>query len=257
MSNTRTIGAVEVCFDILETLRMEGSAGISQLAEQLEYSKGTVYYHLRTLEKCGYVQVDDAQYRIDISFLTFGGAARQRELIYHTGSSEADELAEETDSRVTLAIMTRNAVMYIYQSVPDPAPALAIYTGATVPLHCSAAGKAILAEKTEDDVEEILDRIALEEHTEHTITAEKDFLDELAAVQRENVAFNRGECSRDRCSIASSIATDGTVLGALSVTVPASKAGGSWFEEELPNAVRDAARVIEIQSQYSTWENMT
>jgi DNA-binding IclR family transcriptional regulator len=47
------------------------------------------------------------------------------------------------------------------------------------------------------------------------------------------------------------VTDDEEVLGSISVSVPAKRSGGDFFEHELPRSVMNAARVIALNATYA------
>ncbi len=54
---------------VIEALKDRHTAGITQLASELELSKGTVHKHLNTLRQLDYVVKDGHEYRLSVSSL--------------------------------------------------------------------------------------------------------------------------------------------------------------------------------------------
>jgi DNA-binding IclR family transcriptional regulator len=113
-------------------------------------------------------------------------------------------------------------------------------------------GKAILAHLPESRVHEILDRHGLPEKTEQTITERDALFEELSEIRERGVAFDREErLSGLRCVAVPILSNSSRVEGALSVSGPTSRMQGERFESELPERLRSAANVIELNITYS------
>ena len=102
----------------------------------------------------------------------------------------------------------------------DQALRYSISAGARAPLHCMAAGKAMLA--TFDDT--MLDRYFVESErplfTQHTIGDERLLRREIAAVRESGWAFTDEEFTLGVCGLARAIVIDGAPVGALAVALP-------------------------------------
>nr|WP_255681667.1 IclR family transcriptional regulator C-terminal domain-containing protein [Natrinema sp. SYSU A 869] len=124
--------------------------------------------------------------------------------------------------------------------------------GRQIHLHCSSAGKSILAQYPRDRVDEIFDRWNLPALTENTITDREELYDELERVRERGVAFNREEHVDGINGTAVPVTQDGSVLGALAVAGPSHRLNGERLEEEVPNMLLAAANELELNITYSS-----
>jgi DNA-binding IclR family transcriptional regulator len=86
--------------------------------------------------------------------------------------------------------------------------------------------------------------------TDQTITDEDELLDALSEIRERGVAFDDGEASVGVRCVAAPIKTDERVLGAISTSAPSNRMRGDRFTETVPNNVRRAANVIELNIMY-------
>jgi DNA-binding IclR family transcriptional regulator len=112
-------------------------------------------------------------------------------------------------------------------------------------------GKAILAHFPEKRVRDILDRHGLPKITEHTVDDEETLFEELEQIRQQGYARDLEERVRGMRCVAAPILRDGEVLGAVSVSGPASRMQGERFETEIPDHVMGTANVIEVNITYS------
>ena len=97
------------------------------------------------------------------------------------------------------------------------------WVGLTVPLHCAALGKVLLAYGAAE-----LPAGRLERRTDRTITSRAALGAELAAVRERGYAVTTEELEPGLIAVASPVVADsGTVVAALSVSGPASRLAGS------------------------------
>jgi DNA-binding IclR family transcriptional regulator len=93
------------------------------------------------------------------------------------------------------------------------------WLGRAVPLHCSAAGKVLLAHGAAN-----LPAGRLERRTEQTITGRAALEEELAAVRERGYAVIDGELEPGLVAVAAPVRRDGgTVVAALSVSGPGNR----------------------------------
>jgi len=249
----RGIKSVGVTFDIIEHLDATGSAGVSEIADSVGVTKSTVHYHLRTMEDRDYVvQENDGRYRLGFKFLKYGRGIQRRERLYSVAKPDVDELIDEIGERAQVMIREKDRGVHIYRVASERAVKTDSDVGTHVHLHATAAGKAYLAELTDEEIESIVASEGLPQFTPQTITSREDLLDEIETVRELGHAFNMEENCEGLRAVGTAIRREdsGEVLGAVSVSGPTTRFTGSYFEEELPARLREVAKVIGIKATY-------
>jgi IclR family transcriptional regulator, KDG regulon repressor len=250
-SATNPIGATETSFRIIERLRDAESAGVSEIANALDVSKSTAHNHLQTLVSLGYVVRVDDEYSLGLQFLNLGHHARKRHALYHAAKGEMDDLVEAIGERGQLMIEENGHGVYIYQVKTDQAVQTDSHIGAMVDLHTTAVGKSYLAFCAEEKRRQVLDQ-ELFELTPDTITNREELEAELREINDQGHAFNDEERITGMRAVGCPIITDkGDLLGSISVSGPTTRMKGEWYRQEVPEMVKQAARIIGIQATYS------
>ena len=245
------IRAVDTTLRIVETLNDLGTAGVTELARRLDEPKSTVYNHLDTLNRRGYVVKDDDAYRLACRFLELGSMTRERYLVYRIARDEVTALAEETGELAGLVVEEHCHGVFLHRAKGNQAVHVDTHVGKRIHLHGAALGKAMLAFSSAEHVHEVIERRGLPALTDHTITDEDALFDELDRIREEGVAFDDEERINGLRSVAVPLRTDeGDVLGAISVAGPTSRLRGERFRSELPDRLRSAANVIELNITY-------
>ncbi|RKD88013.1 IclR family transcriptional regulator [Halopiger aswanensis] len=243
------VRAVETTIHVLEALKELDGASITELADHLELTKGTVHNHISTLQENRFVVKEDNQYELSLRFLIFGEYVRNNNILYQIGEPEVQELADETGEIVHLSteqhglsmklckILGEDAVGERFHSVKLQRPDY---------LHYTATGKAILAFLPQSRVERIVDEYGLAEMTDNTITDRSTLFDELAATRERGYSLNdQEEVDGVRAVGAPVRVQTGRVLGAVSVSGPVSRMQDDRFRNILPKKVKNTTSVIE------------
>ena len=251
-SVTNGVQAIEKTSRILTALRELEGAGVTELADELTYSKSTVHHHLTTLREEGLVTKRDGEYHLGIRLFEFGAFARRQRDIYTAGKPEVDALAEETGELANLMIAENGKGVYIHIGAGEDAVNLDTSTGTVQYLHACAIGKAILSEMPPDRVDEIIDQHGLPAETSNTVTDRATLKEELAQIRERGVAFDKEERAEAiRCVATPVTDKDGELLGAISISGPATRMRGERFEREIPELAQNAAEVIGLNASYS------
>jgi DNA-binding IclR family transcriptional regulator len=247
-----TIEATATSFRIIEALKRLDGAGVTDVADELGIAKSTVHNHLQTLEAEEYITREGDTYRVGLRFLELGEYTRNRMDIYEKARPEVRSLAEETGEMANAAVEEHGEGVYVTRAEGTQAVSVDTYAGKRVKLHCTALGKTILAELPESRVEEILAVHGLPARTENTITDPAELHAELDDIRERGYAYDREERLPGlRCVAAPVVAEDGTLVAALSVSGPTTRIQGERFHDEIPELLRSAANVVEINMAYS------
>lgn len=249
---TTSLQTVENAFAVIDALRRLEGARVTELADELDMSKSTVHDHLSTLRAHHYVVKDGDEYDLGLGFFEIGEYARKQRKIYEIAQPEVTNLAEETGEVANLMVEEHGRGVYLYRAHGENAVTLDTHTGKRRYLHNTALGKAILAHSPEERVHEILDRHGLPQATKHTITDRETLFEKLDEIRERGIAY----CGQERveglqCVAAPILSTDDRVLGAISVAGPTTRIKGERFRTEIPELVRQAANVIEINVTYA------
>ncbi len=129
-----------------------------------------------------------------------------------------EELSKKTLQTVQLAIFEGNKVVYIDQVEGTDIFQVRLRIGNRGPLHCTAAGKSILAFLTEEELENILKKSRLIPFTDKTITSIKNLRNELRTIKRLGYSFCDREYDQHLRAIGAPIIGMGSkVMGAVAL----------------------------------------
>lgn len=238
-------------FDLVEFLKDADGASLTEISEALDLPKSSVHNYLKTLENRGYIVENDGTYEVGLRFLDLGAYARTRLPLHPIAEPEIKTVAEETGELANLLVEQDCRGMFIYRKKGENAVKTDSYNGQQIHLQTTAVGKAILATLPEARVERILDRHGLPSKTENTITDREELYDELATIRSEGFAYDCEERNKGLKCVATPIFYDDHVVGAVSITGPASRMSETRIEEELKQPLRNAKNIIELDLSLS------
>ncbi|MFC7157796.1 IclR family transcriptional regulator [Halomarina halobia] len=245
----RQVQAVQISCDILQALRELDGGGVTELATHLDVSKAAVHGHLSTLYRNEFVVKEGDTYHVSLRFVDFGEFAKNSIPIYEIAREETDALADQTGEVAQLMVEEHGRGVYLHKAVGDKAIKTRSYAGERKYLHCTALGKSILAHLPMEHVDEIVEHHGLPKQTDRTISTRDELKTELEQVRERGVSFDDEEILQGlRCVAAPVIGHDDTLYGAISVSGPTSRMKGERFTEELPELVKGAANVIQVNT---------
>jgi DNA-binding IclR family transcriptional regulator len=242
------IKSVDASLDIVEVLTDEGPLTITELAERLDRSQSNVLAHLRTLRDRGYVVEESEGYRPGLRYYEIGNKTKQNYPLYEHGTGPADDFADETGEYVWLMVQEQGRGYYIYKTGGDDAVESGAYTmGSRWRLNSTASGKMVLASMDETEVDAVLDRHGLEGITPNTITDRETLKAELETIREEGYARDEEESAIGIRGVAAPVRGFDGLLGTVSISGPASRIRGTYFEETLPDKLKETADIIRIR----------
>lgn len=242
---TPQVQAAETTFRIIEAIKENRGAGVSDLAREVDLSKSAVHKHLQTLTDLGYLVREGDGYYLSNRFLSLGTHARER-LPIENARGVVERLAETTGHVSNFIAHENDRGVFALRIHPDGVNPSGIIEGDLAPLHATAGGKAILAFVDESARLEIIESAGLPPHTEKTITDRRELERELSSVRDQRVAFDREEYMENHQCVASPVLDQkGDPVGAVSVTGKIHHMSGKRLEEDVTGLVTSAAKSIE------------
>lgn len=231
--NGKTVGVQVIAraTDVLRVLEAEpGGLSLSKIAQRVELPRSTVHRIVTALEAESLVvpASPSGGYRLgpELARLAASAGGELRESV----RPFIERLRHEVDETVDLAVLNRDRVFFIDQvAAPHRLQALSA-VGVSLPAHCTAIGKALLAGLTDEQVEKLLPE-HLPAETPNTITDRAELLADLERVRSSGVAYDREELTIGISAVGAGIRDAGSIVAALSIPVPTARFGGQ--EERL------------------------
>lgn len=220
-----SVPVVRSTFRILEELGRAELLGLSEITQRTGISKSTVFRILSTLQELGYVLRDaDRIYRISPTLAQLAGEEAAGEALRRLALPYMLQLRDKYGETVNLGVRYFDKITYLEVVPSEFALRLEEVRGASVPVHASALGKAILAFSPRSAVESLVRGRPLERITPNTVCDPEEFLAELKRVNNAGFAFDRGEGSVLAICIGAPILdAQGNALAALSISGPAQR----------------------------------
>jgi IclR family acetate operon transcriptional repressor len=223
LANRYDVQSVSRAAQLLNLVANEGSTGlgVTEIARHLNVAKSTALYLARTLHAAGLLRAVEPgpRYVLGVSLLRWGDLVGQHTTIAALALPTLRDLSSATDMTARLA-MNEKGYPVMFDRV-DGVGTLRFHAplGQREEPHTSAAGKAILAQLSEDDVRNMYDDVEMPVRTPNTITNVEDLLENLAQVLRDGYAFDDEEGADGIfCVGAAFFDHVGKCAGALSVT---------------------------------------
>jgi DNA-binding IclR family transcriptional regulator len=221
-----------------------GGLSLAQIAQRVELPRSTVHRIVKALTTERFLVPVSAAGGVRLGPRLAGLASAALGELRQQIRPHLERLSEEVNETVDLAVLDRDQVIFIDQvAAPHRLQAVSA-VGARFPAHCTANGKALLAELDPEQVRALLPA-RLPRLTQSTVTSRARLLEELARVRRDGVAFDNQEHTAGICAIGRTIPDGAGGRAAVTIPLPALR-----FEDREPllaNALaRTCARLAEL-----------
>lgn len=181
--------------DVIEDLaNRDADASAEDLARSAGIPLPTLYRLLRLLIDRGYVRgTTTGRYTLGPHLIRIGEAANAA--LGTSAKPILRKLSAQVGETVNMAMRDGDEIVYIAQAQPPAGPTLRMFTepGRRVRPHCTALGKAVLAQLPRSEAVAILRRNGMPPMTSATITDEAVLLDELDLVRDRGYAVDQEE----------------------------------------------------------------
>lgn len=248
----RRVKSADNIFDIITYIQRSNGASPKALAKHVDLAPSTVYEYLSTLEYRGYVVENDGEYDLAFRFLRHGGYVRDNEPLYDHARKWIKQLAEETDEICSMSIEENGKRVSLHLENDKYQLRNILPLGETSNLHSNSAGKAILAELSDERIDEIIREHGLPEQTENTITDREQLFKEIETIRDRGYALNLEERRVGWHAVATGITHPKShAVGAISIAGPTNRLQEEVLENELAESLLRVKNEIELEISFS------
>ncbi|HVP79520.1 MAG TPA: IclR family transcriptional regulator [Thermodesulfobacteriota bacterium] len=244
----QTIERVSSILDILAQSAQGNS--IRELSLTIGLPKGTTHRLLSSLIYFGYVRQEPKtrNYFLGLKFVELGQVLLSQLDLRKVAEPFLRDLADRTKETIHLVILDRNEIVYIDKVETDQNPSglkMASRIGLRNPAHCSAVGKMILANFSEEELQNFFKEKPLIRRTENTLTDPILLREHLKTVRKQGYAVDDEENEKGiRCVAAPIYNEIGKTVAAISITAPAFRVTKRIIQETLKKEVMETASKI-------------
>lgn len=246
-----SVQSLERAFELLDLLADSGGAlGLSQLSGSSGLPLTTIHRLMGTLLRMGYVRRGGSRrYMLGPKLIRLGEMASQ--MLGSWAKPHLAGLVNLTGETANLAVLEGDNVVYLAQVPGRHSMRMFTEPGRRVDPHCTAVGKAMLAQLPETQVREILARGGMTARTSSTITDPDLLIAHLGVIRQQGYALDEGEQEVGVYCVAVAI-PDSPTMAAISVSGPQTRMNEAAVKEIVPALQRVAA---ELSKDFNAEEN--
>jgi IclR family acetate operon transcriptional repressor len=236
------VQSVARAFELLEVLAdAGGELSLSEIAVSSALPLPTIHRLIRTLVSRGYVrQLTSRRYALGPRLINLG--ERASGMLGDWARPWLTDLVEALGETTNLSMIDGDRATYVAQVPSRHTMRMFTEVGRRVYLHCTGVGKALLAQRGDDEVLELLHRAGMPAQTTHTIVDPDELLAQIRQIRQLGYAVDDGEQEIGvRC--VSVPVLGGPSLYAISVSGPTARMTAELVERAVP-LMRQAAKEL-------------
>ena len=216
------VQSVDRALSIIETLAEDDEGyRLSDLAVRTGLSTSTAHRLLATLEKRRFVQFDRYQSKWHVGAQSFavGATFARRRNIVAQAMPYLRKLRDQTRETANLAVVDDESIIVLTRMESREIMRSLTKVGGRVAMVASGAGKAVLANYSDQDVNAIIRRQGMPRLTEKSIVRPSELFRELQAIRRQGYAVDDEEARMGLRCVAAVVYSDcSEPLAAISVS---------------------------------------
>lgn len=216
------VQSVDRAITVLEILAARGSAGVSEVADEIGVHKSTAFRLLAALEEHDLVRQseDRGHYELGFGMLRLSNSIPGRLDLVRQARPVMDALAHELDETINVAVLRQGYIVNVGQSIGRSAVAAHNWIGELTPPHATSSGKILLANLGAEQRRMMTGQLV--RFTDNTITTRSALDKELLTVTQAGYASTDEELEIGLRAIAAPLRDHtGAIVAALSVSGPA------------------------------------
>jgi IclR family acetate operon transcriptional repressor len=231
--------------------RAKEPVSLGELAELLDIDRSSAFRLAHTLRRRGFLSCPPGRkdYVLGSSMWTLSRQYDWNNVLVKVAHPELKLLAAQINETAHLAIREGKAALFIDSAHAKNVLAVAGQSGELVPLHCTAHGKALIADADERELRAQFGAGPLQMFTRTTITSIKALARECAAIREQGYATDEAEFAPELRCIAAPIRFGKDIVGSIGISAPSQRFSRSMYPEYAEKVCSVATRIGNTLSQ--------
>ncbi|MDR2239841.1 MAG: helix-turn-helix domain-containing protein [Zoogloeaceae bacterium] len=198
---------------------------LSDVAKRTRMTRAAARRYLLTLTKLGYAESDGKFFWLAPRILHLGYALFSSTPLSRLAQPILDRIGDSVGEIASLAVRDGSEVIFLaHSTTSNRIISTKVNIGMRIPLFCSAAGKAILAYQSSDEIKHFLKSGKFPKLTPHTITGSEAITRELTTIRDKGYGTSIEELELGLLSIGVPLPeSNGRIMHALTVSLHAGR----------------------------------
>lgn len=240
------VRAISRAVDVLRHIGNVGTGvSLSEIAASVGLSKATTHRVLQTLQAAQFVRCNplNGYYILGAEFVRLAHGADPYESLKRIARPFLEAIRDETAETVALVVRDHDERLTIEVLLSPQELKAAPAVGSRKPIHAGAAGKALLALATEEELEALAARTGLPRLTGTTLTSLVEIKRELARIRGLGYARSSEEAVEGQCAVGIPIIVGARVIAAINICGPVMRATPERTERMVKKGTAAAKRI--------------
>ena len=193
--NYKKVPAIEKCFSILALMAETNRPfGFNEIVRNLELNKSTVFNMLHTMNDLDILEKGpDGTFRLGSRLFILGRAAAEGSELIQTVHPYLESINNEFKLSTFLGILSDQEVIIVDKADRAHRIRVSSRIGMRIPVFAGVAGKALLSQLPEADIDKILSKNTPKRYTPMTIIDKTAYKKEILSVKKTGIAYDREE----------------------------------------------------------------
>ena len=223
---------------------------LDELARLLRVHRSSAFRFAHTLRRRGFLScpVGKKDYILGSSLWRISSQYDWGDMLKKIAARRLQVLATQTNQSAQLAVRARESALILDSANVKNLITIAGKPGDLVPLHCTAHGKALLADMDRSQLSDILGTGPLQRFTKTTVKNIDRLSRSLSVIRKRGFAADDGEYQKGlRCFAAPIRLEDDLIIGSIGIVEACSSSiatNGSFYAEQVCKAARDVSEML-------------
>ena len=222
------VQSLDRALDLLEALGEAGDLGVSELAARTGLVVSTAHRLLAGLADRGYVRQVAAHGRYTLGFRVLelaSGVQARTAALRAVARPHLEDIRQASSETTNLVILDRDRVVYVDQVPGLHNVRMFTQVGSSALAHTTAAGKAILARLSAEEISKLYprEREPLERLTPRSQTTVASLLADFARIRRRGYAIDNEEHEDGVSCVGAAVGGGGVGFAAISISAPTTR----------------------------------
>jgi IclR family transcriptional regulator, pca regulon regulatory protein len=166
---------------------------VADVAKRTGLTRAATRRYLLTLMAAGYAEFDGKRFQLTSRVLRFGHAYISSVPLPQIAQPIVEELGHKTEESIALSVLEGSESLTIASSAPRRIVGIFTRVGTHLPALSAATGRVVLADKSDEAIEQALRSAVIEKLTYKTKTSPDEIWDEIRRIRQMGYGLNDEE----------------------------------------------------------------
>jgi IclR family pca regulon transcriptional regulator len=230
---------------IIEALATHGVLSVSDAARMSDITRAAARRCLITLTQLGYVEHSGREFRPLPRLRRLGGTTTKRDQIARLAEPLLARARDELAESVSLAVLDNDASLFIARAEAEHILSTGVRVGAYLPAYCSATGRVLLSQFSDNEIAERIGRKPLRARTPHTVIKVPLLLTEIRTIRKRAYAISDEEIELGMRALAVPVIGENhEIIAAISVSAASARVRAADLRQHFLPVLQACSRML-------------